>query len=394
MNPSRLIPNDLHGRNTLIGGLPIVGDFVGDASPKDVLFAVIIPTFIVMNLIEMLPPSISQYGAFIILGVIGIGFSLIAAIPDYTTLSGLINQFRTFHGKANESRRGGTKNDDKIEHRTWETTESTVDKTHIKKLYGNKGVIERDDDVICGAIKINGINLDTATEQSVAQATEGFANFLNSNLDFPIQIYMTTRKFNPEKFLEKYEDRLEDPEIQDNAPMQMYIQNYMQRTPQFLSQHYYREYYIIVPVSRWDVRQSSREEGALDLSVVPGIGDILAEVFGKSDVSQITEDQIKQRQIDECWKRMQKIKQNGLDNIGADATIIDDVNHFAALIKEFWEGRDMAYKRDKEFVRSDPIVHGETDLQASELQGNEQQRLAEELKKNQNDDAENNGDNQ
>lgn len=380
MNPHRLIPNEIRGRNTLIGNLPVVGDVVGDASAKDLLFAVVIPLFASMFVVGSLPEQYSQYGIYIMFGVIAIGFSILAAIPNYTSFSGLVTQFYSFHKTANERRPIPVgENDEKVEHRMWETSESTVEKTGVERIFGDKGVIERDDEVIVGAMKVRGMNLDTATQGSVSTATQQFANFVNNNLEFPIQIYLTTRRFNPDQFLDKYESRLDDPEIQDNDLIEMYIDHYIDRTPRFLSQYYYREYYILVPVTRYDVRKRSREQGALDLTAIPGgVGELLAEIFGGSDVGQITEDQIRQRQINEAKKRLEKVRTNGIESLGdAEAEVIDDANHYAALIKEFWEGRDLAFKRDEQFLRETPLVTGKPDrdkmetgqgVSASELQ--------------------------
>lgn len=342
----------------MIGNLPIIGDIIGDASIRDVIFALLIPLFITMTIVGSLPESYGNIGFGIMLIVFLLGVSVLAAVPDYTSFSGLISTYLSFKRRAKESRKVNSETDEEVEHRIWETSESTVEQTGVSKIYGEKGVIEREDGAIVGAMKINGANLDTATERSVREVTQQFANFVNNNLSFPIQIYLTTRRFNPETFLEKYENRLDDPEIQGNDMLELYIDHYTDRTPRFLSRYYYREYYILIPVTVSDVVRESREEGALNLSAIPGgIGELLADLFGSSSFGEITEKQIKQRQIDEVKKRLEKVSRNGIEGLGdANAEVITDANHYAALIKEFWEGRDLSFKRDKNFVRETPVV--------------------------------------
>jgi hypothetical protein len=361
-DPTRITAGDLTGQSTLLEGLPFVGEFLSNASARDFIYAVVIPVFGTMLLFEQLPDQFSQYGVYAIFIVALLGTGLVAVIPEYTSLSGLLNQYKIFKTRASESRMVESSEDEKVNHRKWETSESTIEKTHVKKVYGDEGVIERDDGVIVAAMKVEGMNLDKATQRTQNEATQSFRNFLNSSLDFPIQIYLTTRKFDSTEFLQKYEDRLEDSEIQENPIMEMYLNHYIERTPIFLSQQYYREYYILVPVSTWDVRRESREGGSLNFESIPSFGDFLAELFGSSDVGKLTDDQIKQRQIDEAKKRMRKIKQAGIAPLdGARGNILEDANEYSALIKEFWEGRDMSNRDNSELIRNQPISMGRLD---------------------------------
>jgi hypothetical protein len=361
----RITVKELSGQNTLLNTLPFIGDLVGNASMKDVVFAVVIPVFTTMFVFEGLPSQFSSYGIYAILIVAAVGFGVVAAVPNYTSLSSLIKQFKIYKTRASENRISESEEDEELEHRSWESTESTIEKTFVEKIYGDEGMIERDDETIVGAMRVRGMNLDTATARTQSDATQSWKNFLNTGLDFPIQIYLSTRRFDPDNYLDKFENRLNDEEIENNYIMDMYLNHYIERTPVFLSQQYYREYYIIVPVNEWDIRRKSREEGALDLSVIPGIGELLAELFGSSDVGRLTESQVKKRQIDEARTRLQTIKKNGIGSLdGAEAEIITDANEYAALIKEFWEGRDMSFKENSNMVRNNPVVMGESDTES------------------------------
>lgn len=364
-DPNRLIPDELKGRNTVLSNIPIVGDFIGHASAVDAILAVVIPTFATMMILQQLPEAINRYSIFVMIIVAAIGFGFLAVIPSYTSLTGIIKQYIQFRRSASVSRLTPEGQEDtEVKNRIWEVQESTVEKHHVERIYVDQGVIERDDGTIVGAMKVSGTNLDQAPQEAINRATQQFSNFVNQNLDFKVQIYLTTRRFNPEKYLEKYMDRLEDTDVQNNEILNIYLNHYIERTPQFLSRFYYREYYVLVPVTAWDVKRSEQQGGILDLGVIPGVGDLLSELFGQSGVGELTETQLKQRQIDEARKRMQRFKQGGIAPLeGADADIITDANEYASIIKEFWLGRDFELKGEENFVRESPVVAGKTDFE-------------------------------
>lgn len=358
-NPHKLIPDKLKGRNSLVGNIPGIGDRLGHVSFMDVVVTVIGPVVLTLFLLGVVPPFIQEYSIPILVAVALVGFTFLMIIPPYTSITSLFQMWRDFHKTPNDIRAVTDGGDPDIDLRTWELDKSTVDFTGVEKIHSNRGVVEREDGVIVGGIRVEGTNLDSSTERETIQKTESWTAFLNNSLDFPIQIYLTTRRFNPKPFIKKYEERLEDPEVQSNPILSMYIQDYSRRAPEFLSSQFYREYYIIVPVKKSEVlKDSGGSKGLFNFEAIPGIGELLAIFLGRE--SGLTDEQVRNRQIDEVEKRIDKIRHAGLENIGSSGEQIN-ANEFAALLKEFWEGKDMSHRMDEEFVRSSPIVVGDAD---------------------------------
>lgn len=375
MNPHKLILNDVGEGSTLTGNIPVVGEYIGKASFMDLIYAIFLPMIATSALVNNLPESIAQYDIFIIIGAAGIGALILIAIPEYTTLSGLLKLYRDHKRQPKERRllTDGGDSDDKIDRRSWEMEGDTIEVTGVERLISARhggqdvGFVERDDGDVVGVIKVDqGVNLDTGTDGQVSRSVESFASFLNHSLDFPVQFHLTNRKFNPDNYLEKYEERLNDEEVIDNPVLQTYIEQYTKKSRQFYDTTLIREYYVVIPVSKSDVRQREPDSGLLNVSAMPGIGPVLSELLGASDQRNLHEDYIVDRQVKEVNNRMDKFVNAGIQGLnGASASKLD-VDECATLLKRFWEGRDMGHREGDSLVRSHPVVKGEPDEAAAQ----------------------------
>jgi hypothetical protein len=189
-----------------------------------------------------------------------------------------------------------------------------------------------------------------ATEQEWATKTDDFADFLNTAVEFPIQIYSTTQAFPVDEYLGRYESRLDDPDVTANPALGRLIENYVSwyRTDLAERRMTIRDHYVIVSVSPDEV-QFGRESHAQKLAVLPVVGLFIQALFGPGNEAQ---DDALFEALDERLRRIR----NGIREIdGCGARQVSAIDA-TQLIGEFWAGEDFAYGDLSEALRTRPLV--------------------------------------
>lgn len=314
---------------------------------------------------------IPQYLSFLRLtipGILAIGGAILLAVkPDYLTINEWRKEYQEFRNRPEEMMKkldlDNIDEDKKIKEigNVEIDLNDTADWTHVSKIHPEHGVIERSDKALVGGIKIQGRNLDTQPQEEESRACQSFASALNNNVNFPFQIYLPMKSFDPTKKIADLEERAKDPEIQENEIMKEYVEtdriHWMQ---DFLGggNFYKREYYILVEVPRVVILKDQIQGQQAELSKIPGGEEakLLLKRLRGTEMGMLSEQEILEEQVKELYNRIGTLKEVSKTGINQEARSLS-ANDLAVLLAEFWQGKDMYGKEKEQFIREDPVVN-------------------------------------
>jgi hypothetical protein len=224
--------------------------------------------------------------------------------------------------------------------------------TQVQRVFPEHEAIERTDGALVGALQVSPASMALATDAEWAQAASGFEDLLNTTVRFPIQLYSTTRPFPVDAYLERYEQRLEDPDVRSNPTLQRCIEEYVEwyRSDLERRQMTIRDHYVIVPVRPESVRHTDAGL-AQRLSDVPMLG-VFVETLTASRVAEE-----RAAMAEELDDRLRSLERGirGLD--GCEATRLPAAS-LVELVGEFWTDRDREVGEAETAVRTSPLVTG------------------------------------
>jgi hypothetical protein len=193
-----------------------------------------------------LPPSFQLAGyspqAFTLplaLCGIAVGALFVYLTPDYASSLEWLNAFLNYHLSASE-----------FDH------EEAATQTGIRRVHTEGGAIERSDGAYVGLVKVTPPTMALATDAEWTRKAKAFEDFCNTTLSFPIQIFSTTEPFVVEQYLEHYESRLTDADVQDNPRLESLIEEYAAWYESDLEERQMtiRDHYIVVSVTPPEVQ--------------------------------------------------------------------------------------------------------------------------------------------
>ncbi|WP_142860711.1 hypothetical protein [Salinigranum halophilum] len=214
--------------------------------------------------------------------------------------------------------------------------DAATEHTQVEALHLGDGVIERTDGALVGFIAVTPPPMALATNAEWRRKANGFRDFLNAVVEFPIQVYSTTRPFPVDAYLQQYESRLDDPSVESNPRLAKLIDEYVSwyrdsRTTRELT---CRDHYVVVSVAPSEVR-FERDGLVGTLSSIAVIGGIIERFAPRPDGER-------QAMVDALSDRLTRVE-HGLSQIeGCDARRLD-VSEATELIATFWEGEEVRY---------------------------------------------------
>jgi hypothetical protein len=351
---SRRIPDKIGGTDALFENLPVIGV----VETSDAILPIVF-TFTVFLISEALLPSS--------LGAIAIGLFILSVIlsflalffkPNYQSLNEWVWSTITFQLEEKEIHKqirtdGGISADGT----PITDDEDTRERTRVSRIFPAADAIERTDGTVVGVVRLTGTNLDTATPERRRTVINELSNYVNSNLEHRVQLYLPMRKFDPTEQIQRLEDRRDDDDI--DVLFDEYVQDRINWMNAVASEAYIREYYVVVPVSEFEVKTGAAgsEQFASQLEELPA-GDILRDIhyamFGARGTN-LSEREVKTRQLEELQSRRREIA-NGMA-VGSDNnTQIVEADELGVLLKEFWEGRQIRTAESENFIRRRPLV--------------------------------------
>ncbi|MDT3433280.1 hypothetical protein [Haloarcula sp. 1CSR25-25] len=328
--PAKRIPKSLGTETKLLGSYTL-GD-IGVA---------LLPAVAVVLLTQLVVPSSTRVAGYtiqtLLLPVAAVaaclGAVFVYVTPAYTSsLDWLVTMVR-FHTTATE-----------------EPHSEALEHHQLARVYPTHDAIERRDGAVIGLVRVSPPSMALATDEEWGAMADGFQDFLNTTVTFPIQIYSTTQPFPVETYLDHYRDRLDDPDVKANPQLRTLIERYIDWYERDLAarQMTIRDHYVVVTVTPEEV-QFERESVLAKVSDVPLLGVFVRAVTAPPLAVQ------RRELFKELDERLSRVQSGLRDLDGCEARIVD-ASDATQLIGEFWAGQTLEYGDFERTLRTRPLV--------------------------------------
>ena len=225
--------------------------------------------------------------------------------------------------------------------------------TQLERVFEARDALERTDGTILGFVQVEPPMNALATDAEWKRQAESFQDFCNTIVEFPIQLYATTRPFPVEDYLDHYTERLGDPDVEANPKLARLITEYREwyRTDLTERRMTIRDHYVIVPVRPADV-QFDDDSVRGSLARVPFVGLVVRALRAPP---RATEREAQLATLDERLRQVEA----GIRGIeGCDAHRIS-AGQATQVLSEFWAGKPRGDRDFSKALRTTPIVGGQ-----------------------------------
>lgn len=224
--------------------------------------------------------------------------------------------------------------------------------TLVEAVHPDHDAIERADGAFVGFVRVTPPAMALATEAEWESVATGFEDVLNTTVDFPIQLYATTRRFPVDAYLDHFTERLSDPDVRANPRLARLIEEYRDWYAADLERRRMtiREHYVIVPVRPREVRFET-ESIAQRLAGLPLLGAFVSVWLAP----RIEEERA--AMFDALDERLRRVER-GLREIERVETRRVDATTAAELVATFWTGEGVSYDDPERVLHDRPIVRG------------------------------------
>lgn len=224
------------------------------------------------------------------------------------------------------------------------TSQRTQDVLGIEKVFPasdkyryDTGAIERPDGTLIGAIRVEPANLTLATAGEFRESVDGLTSFVNT-LDFPIQMYRTTRDFDVDRFLQSYRARRGHDDVRNEPVLENLLEQFLAWYPQELQIRGTQliEFYIVVPLEEEEVKSSRRTQGVKDqIAEWP-----IISYFISDDDEETPRSVLRGKQREELIDRLERVE-DGIKSIpGVDAERVSASEHADVIARAYRCGRE------------------------------------------------------
>ncbi|QIO24260.1 hypothetical protein [Haloarcula sp. JP-L23] len=331
-DPAKRIPKFLGTEATLFGTYTLSDAAVG-----------LFPGVVVILLLQVVLPESLTVGGYAIqtltLPLAGIAI-LVGAVfvyltPSYTTS---IDWIATYLGSL--------KTPDEYD------LEAAKEHTQLERIHPEHDAIERTDGAFVGLVQVDPANMALATSEEWAEQADAFSDFLNTTVEFPIQLYSTTQEFPVTEYLAHYDDRLDDPDVKANPRLAALIEAYTEWYENEVEsrQMTIRDHYVVVPVTPMEVQFDS-ESLLQQLATLPVLGLFVTSWFAPRVADE------RQAMFDELDSRLRRVE-NGIREIeGCDASRLN-AHESLGVVGNFWTQEEYATKTLEQLARRRPVISG------------------------------------
>jgi hypothetical protein len=331
-DPAKRIPKSLGTETTLIGTYSLT----------DLAVALFPGVAVVLVTQLVLPRSLTLAGVAVQtltlpLGVvaIGVGALFVYLTPAHVSSLDWAATAFAFRGRARET-----------------AHEASREVPWIERVDTEDDLLERRDGALLGVLRVTPPSMALATEMAWANAAESFADVCNTVVEFPVQLYATTRAFPVETYLDRYRARLDDPDVRTNPRLAALIEEYVAWYAADLDARRMtiRDHYVIVPITPAEVR-FQRDSLVQRLTRLPVVG-LLASTWGRP-----SEAAVRAALVEGLDDRLTRVE-TGLREIDGCGVSRVPATDAAALVRGFWTGRSQHVEpgMDAARFRRTPLV--------------------------------------
>lgn len=333
-DPTKRIPKSLGNDTKLFGSYTLMD-----------LAVALLPGVGVILLTQVLLPSTLTVAGYhvqtLTLPVAGLAIAVgglfVYLTPNYASSVDWLETFVRFHTSSTDH-----------------THEEAKEYTQVERVHPKHGAIERTDGVFVGMVQVSPPTMALATDEEWQAKAGAFRDFLNTTVEFPIQIYSTTQAFPANDYLGRYKSRLDDPDVEANPRLEALIEHYVEWYESELDERQMtiRDHYVIVPVAPREV-QFERESLTQKLAELPYLGLFVQAWFGP----RRAEEQV--AMADTLDERLRQV-QTGLREIdGCNAQRVE-ATEATRIVGEFWSGDDLEYGDLESVLRTNPLIRRQT----------------------------------
>ena len=329
-DPTKRIPKAIGTETQLFGSYTLMDLAVG-----------LFPGVAVLLVMQVVVPTSARVAGYALQSLtlplsavaIGIGAIFVYLTPSYTSSLDWLATFAGF------SRRRKTHD-----------FEAAKALTRIERIHPEDGFLERTDGALLGMVHVTPPTMALATDEQWRTTANAFQNFLNTTVEYPIQIFSTTQAFPTAEYIAQYERRLSDPDVQANPKLQALIEEYVAWYTTEMDQRKMtiRDHYIVVPVTPAEV-QFERESVANQLARLPIVGLLVQAWFAPPVAEEV------QAMRSELTERLRRIE-TGIREIDGCSAQRVDADEMATLLASFWNGESRDDGEMDARIRTTPFV--------------------------------------
>lgn len=326
---------------SLDGGTPLIGNY----TITDLLVAALPAVLVVLGMQLFVPPETTVAGyrireltlpigaVGVVLGAVGVYLT-----PDHRATDEWLATMLEYR------------------HRPSQQSHATAsDHTQVERVYPAADAIERADGALVGIVRVEPPSMALATDAEWREQAAAFQDFLNTTVDYPIQLYATTRPFDVDAYLAHFEDRLADPDVRENEQLEQLIEEYIDwyEDDQERRQTTIRDHYVVVPIHPREVR-FEEESIVQKLTRLPILGVFIQVWFAPGLEEERT---AMLNQLDERTRLIAR----GLREIDGVSTGRVSASHAAELVAAFWRGEAVSIDDADQVLGTNPVVRHQHD---------------------------------
>jgi hypothetical protein len=244
--------------------------------------------------------------------------------------------------------------------------ERTQDLTNVERAWPGAGAIERTDGALVGMLELNPANMDFAMSGDWAHLQAVGEEFANNDLDFPLTVHATTRRFPVDRLLESIADRLDDEDVTHAPVFRTLLEEYRQTRPEEIAGTQQIRYFLGVTVYPADVhRRHQTEPSPLErLSAVPVLGLLLTPFVSRRE--QLTEAELRKKLFEELDRRCRTLDTALVTKAAGWTARRVSTTELFVLTMEFWNGEEHDFGSANGVVPSSPLVQTSTSRPSSQ----------------------------
>lgn len=329
-DPSKRIPKSL-GTDTQI---------LGQFSLTDLLVAGIPGVIVILFTQIVLPASLAVAGIPVTtltiplaIFAIGVGGLFVYLTPAYTSSLDWAEQYVGFRQSEKE-----------LPH------DKAKEYTRVEQVLPQYDAVVRDDGAVLGAVQVDPATMALATDEEWQAKTDAFADFVNTTLDFPVQIYSTTQAFPADAYLESYRERRSDPDVKQNEKLAGLLEHYTEWYEEELAQRRMsiRNHYVIVSVRPQEV-QFERDGLTEKIADLVLIGTLIRAATAPPAAEE------RSTMIDELDERLRQVERGLTDIEDLHATRLS-AEEMTSVIQAFWTDQEPDHDTLSNRIRTTPII--------------------------------------
>lgn len=231
--------------------------------------------------------------------------------------------------------------------------EEATEYTGIERVYPEYDAIARTDGTLVGAVHVTPPTMALATTHEWARKAEAFEDFLNTTVEFPIQLYATTQPFPVDQYIDRYEERLTDPDVTDNPVLEQLIETYVDWYRGEMDRRHItiRDHYVLVPVRPDEVHFADDDSIVSQLAELPYIGLFVHAWLGSRVEAERT------AQATALKERTRHVERGLREIQDCDATRVDAAG-LTDVVAEYWGEPDQTTGDTDATLRTTPLVGG------------------------------------